>query len=402
MRILIHDFAGHPFPVQLSRELARRGFEVFHLYFGYNLTPKGNLRSKETDPAGLKIEGVYTRDSYNKYSFFTRWRQEVEYGKLMSERIRLIRPDVVVSAQTPLDSQKEILRICKKYNVRFIYWLQDVLGIAAQKLLRDKYSYLGSLIGKYHIRLEQNMLRESDHVVLIAEDFQTIIEGWGISQEKISVIPNWAPLDEIPVRNKVNHWSVENRLDKKYCFLYSGSMGLKHNPELLLQLAEHYKNNEHISVVVISEGLGAQWLREQKDSLSLDNLILQGYQDYSEMSEVLGTADTLMAILTSEAGEFSVPSKVLTYMCANRPILLSIPNDNLVARIIVENHLGFVVPPLDNPGFIQAADDLVENPKLSKTFGSNARAYAEEHFNIEKIADSFEGIIRPKLTRSAD
>ena len=109
------------------------------------------------------------------------------------------------------------------------------------------------------------MLRDSDHVVVIAEDFQPIIEGWGVSQDKITVIPNWAALDEMPVRTKINHWSLESKLDNKFCFLYTGSMGLKHNPALLLQLAKHYEENEAICIVVISEGLGAQWLLEQPD-----------------------------------------------------------------------------------------------------------------------------------------
>jgi glycosyltransferase involved in cell wall biosynthesis len=393
---MIHDYAGHPFPVQLSRELARRGYEVFHLYFGYNLTPRGNLEIEDHDPAGLQIEGLYTKDPYNKYSFFTRWRQEIEYGKLLSEKIRKIKPDVVISAQTPLDSQREILNSCKKFDVRFIYWLQDVLGLAAYNLLHERYSYLGSMVGKYHIRMEKNLLRDSDHVVLIAEDFQPIIEGWGVSRDKITVIPNWAAMDEIPVRPKVNQWSMEHQLDTKFCFLYTGSMGLKHNPELLIRLAEHYKDKENICVVVISEGLGAQWLLEQKESLSLNNLILMGYQDYEEMPDVLGSADILVAVLTSEASEFSVPSKVLSYLCAQRPVLVSIPKDNLVAKIIVDYQLGCAVPPMDINGFFNAAHDLIQHPDLCEMYGKNARAYAEEYFNIEKIGDSFERLIQPQ------
>ncbi len=30
MRILVHDYSGHPFQAQLSRELARRGHDVVH------------------------------------------------------------------------------------------------------------------------------------------------------------------------------------------------------------------------------------------------------------------------------------------------------------------------------------------------------------------------------------
>ena len=393
MRVLIHDYAGHPFQVQLSRELARRGCEVFHLYAGYNPTPRGNLGISVNDSPGLQIEGVYTRKPLNKYSFFTRWRQEVEYGRLMSERIKAIRPDAVISANTPLDSQKEILETCKKQNVRFIYWLQDVLGIAAYKLLYDRYLYLGSMVGKYHIRMEKNMLRDSDHVVVIAEDFQTFIEGLGVSRDKITVIPNWAALDEMPVRSKVNHWSVENNLDKKFCFLYTGSMGLKHNPALLLHLAKHYKENEDICIVVISEGLGAQWLLEQKESLSLNNLILMDYQEYEVMPDVLGSADVLVAMLTSRASEFSVPSKVLSYMCASRPLLVSIPNDNLMAKIIKEHNLGYAVLPMDTSRFLKSAEKLVEHSDLRETFGNKAREYAVEKFNIREIGDAFVCVI---------
>ena len=32
MKIIVHDYAGHPFQVQLSRRLASRGHEVLHLY----------------------------------------------------------------------------------------------------------------------------------------------------------------------------------------------------------------------------------------------------------------------------------------------------------------------------------------------------------------------------------
>ena len=43
LRILVSDYSGHPFQVQLSRELARRGHEVIHSYSAGFQTPKGNL-----------------------------------------------------------------------------------------------------------------------------------------------------------------------------------------------------------------------------------------------------------------------------------------------------------------------------------------------------------------------
>ena len=41
MRILVNDYAGHPFQLQLSRSLARDGHTVLHTYFGAYRPRKG-------------------------------------------------------------------------------------------------------------------------------------------------------------------------------------------------------------------------------------------------------------------------------------------------------------------------------------------------------------------------
>lgn len=209
-RVLIHDYAGHPFQVQLSRELARRGYEVLHLYFGHNNTPKGNLEKKITDPETFTVEGVYTKEPIRKYSYIKRWLQEIEYGNLMAARINTFKPDFLLSANTPLDSQKIIMRACSQVGTKFIFWLQDVSGLAAMKLLSRKIPVLGSLVGWYHIQLERHMLRTSHQVVLISEDFKPIVQEWQVDLKLIKVIPNWAPLDEFPVREKDNPWSNQH------------------------------------------------------------------------------------------------------------------------------------------------------------------------------------------------
>lgn len=52
MRILICDYSGHPFQVELSRGLAARGHAVLHLHFADFQTPKGNLRVLPGEASG--------------------------------------------------------------------------------------------------------------------------------------------------------------------------------------------------------------------------------------------------------------------------------------------------------------------------------------------------------------
>jgi colanic acid biosynthesis glycosyl transferase WcaI len=46
MKLVVHDYCGHPFQVQLSRNLAMRGHDVTHIYFADDPGPKGALARK--------------------------------------------------------------------------------------------------------------------------------------------------------------------------------------------------------------------------------------------------------------------------------------------------------------------------------------------------------------------
>ena len=165
MRIQVHDYAGHPFQIQLSRELAHRGHDVLHQYFGYNNTPKGNLSRRSTDAQSLLIEGVYTKKPIQKYSYLKRWLQDLEYGKIVSRSIRKFSPDIFMAANTPLDSLRKIMAACHSQNTHYVFWLQDVSGLAAYKLLKRKIPVIGGLVGQYHIHIERKMLCDSEGVV---------------------------------------------------------------------------------------------------------------------------------------------------------------------------------------------------------------------------------------------
>ena len=101
-----------------------------------------------------------------------------------------------------------------------------------------------------------------------------------------------------------------------------------------------------------------------------------------------------VALLEADAGAFSAPSKVLSYLCAGRPILISAPLSNLAARIVEDSGAGFAVAPDDEAGFIERAKRLRNDAGLRERMASAGRAYAERHFDIAAITDRFEQLFR--------
>jgi glycosyltransferase involved in cell wall biosynthesis len=149
--------------------------------------------------------------------------------------------------------------------------------------------------------------------------------------------------------------------------------------------------------VVISEGPGADYLRTCKDREKLTQLEILPFQPFGDMPDMLAAADVLVAVLEADAGVFSVPSKVLSYHCAGRPILAAIPSLNLAARIIGKVGSGCCVEPGDLKGFIEGAATLRADARLREQQAAAARRYAEAHFDIRAIGDQFEQVFEKAL-----
>lgn len=397
MKILVHDYAGHPFQVQLSRELAHRGHDVLHAYAGGLQTPRGDLKKRVSDRSNFEVREVPMSPDYAqfKYSFLKRRSMEVDYGQQMRKLIEEWKPEVVVSSNTPTESQTGVILGTRAVKGKFVYWCQDFYSVAVDKLLRKKIPVFGAMVGKYYKNIDRQHFGGSDHLIVITEDFKPIMtKEFGVLPDKVSVIPNWAPLHSLPVMSKDNAWAREQGLTDKFVLLYTGTLGMKHNPSLLSRAAEEFRDREDFRVVVISEGLGADWLAKQKEEKNLDNLILLDYQPFKRMPEVLATGDILTGVLENDAGIFSVPSKVLTYLCARRAILLAVPEVNLAARIIREHEAGMTVEPNHEEGYLSLLKGMLDEPSQLSSLGGQARNYAETFFDITAIGDQFEEIIQ--------
>jgi colanic acid biosynthesis glycosyl transferase WcaI len=394
-RILLNDYCGHPFQAQLSRELARRGARVLHTYCDSYVTGRGDLHRRPEDPPELEFRPLGFGRTFEKHSMVRRFRQERQYGRLLVDVATEFSPDVIVSANTPLFAQARIIEHARRNRRRFVFWLQDVISIAMSKELQRRLGLLGVPPARHVRSLEGRLLRSSDAVVAITDDFGGILSEWAVPKAKVTVIENWAPLDEIPVHPKRNAWAEQHGLADRFTFLYAGTLGLKHDPELLVALAKAIENRTDGIVVVVSEGPGADHCRQRALEEGLGNLVVLPFQPYEALPEMLASADVLTVILEAEAGSFSVPSKVLSYHCAGRPILAAVPPENLAARIIERSASGLVAAPRRYDEVTGAAIRLMEDTRLRATLGTNARQYAERRFAIGSIADRFIPIIDP-------
>ncbi len=391
MRILLHDYSGHPFQVELSRELSRRGHDVTHSYCEAYTSGKGHLVAEpgETltfDPIGV---GVVIA----KMSFGKRLVQELRFGVELVRQVRRTRPDVVMASNVPIPTLVVLAFVLRLRGIPWVLWHQDVQAVAIRSFAGSKLSKAFTLVAAMIGTGEKWCARRAAAVVVIADSFVDVHRRWGTAA-KTTVIPNWAPLDEIRPVTRVNGWSHEHGLDDVRTLLYSGTLGLKHNPALLVGLARQVIDAGHrVQLVVVNQGPAEQVLRDEAARLDVPLLLLP-FQPYERLSEVLGSGDVLVVLLEQDAGAFSVPSKTLSYLCAGRPVLGLMPAENLAATLVSRVDGCVLVP---HEASLPAAADWVASVLIDDerwaALGKSARGLAEEEFELSGCADRFVAVL---------
>jgi len=391
MRILVHDYSGHPFQVELSRELAQRGHDVTHSFCAAYVSGKGHLSALPGE--SIRFESIGQDIVIEKMRFGRRLAQELRLGVELVRQVRRVRPDVALVGNTPIPTLLIFTLAMLALRRPWVLWHQDVQAVAIRSFAGGKLSPAFRAVAAGIEVGERWCSRRAAAVVVIAESFVDVHEKWGTA-DKVSVIPNWAPLHEIfPVERK-NNWAVDQGLDDTRTLLYSGTLGLKHNPALLVGLARQViDNGQDVRLVVVNQGPAEELLRDEAERLGVP-LTLLPFQPYERLSEVLGSGDVLMVLLEQDAGAFSVPSKTLSYLCAGRPVVGLMPSENLAAHLI--SQVGGCVLPPDERSLPEAAawvTSVLTDHDRWEELGLAARDLAEREFALSGSADRFEQIL---------
>ncbi|UUZ57635.1 glycosyltransferase family 4 protein [Nocardioides sp. B-3] len=307
--------------------------------------------------------------------------------------VRRTRPDPVLVSTTPVPMLVMLAAVLWLWRTPRVLWHQDVQAVAVARLAGTKLSPIFSLLARVLEWGERWSSRRAAAIVVITEAFRSVHSQWGTA-DKVTVIPNWAPLDEISPRERDNDWAVTQGLDDEPTLLYAGTLGLKHDPELLVSLAASVRKlGTPVRLVVVNEGPAVPVVKAAAARLDVP-LTLLPFQPYSDLPDVPASGDILVVLLEQDAGEFSVPSKTLSYPAAGRPVLGLMPPENLAASLVLDAG-GFIAPPVRSslPAAGMWADQLLRDPARLAQLGAESRLLAEKEFALETCADEFERVL---------
>ncbi len=386
-RILLHDYGTYPFTFELARFWAGRGHSV-HLIHSSDVE---QLRACDEALSCSPVRVTRIDASGGKYNFFSKPLADRHYGRRIADALYTDPYDLVISGNTPLNAQQYIAQAASRTGATFIYWMQDYISRGIEiALAKRTMRPLATAASTWYRGLEHRLLRSASAVVLASPQFRAIARQAGVADESCFVIENWCPLDDVTPLEQDNAWARAHGLAGERVLLYAGTLGLKHEPDCLLALAERLP---HTKVVVVSQGPGVEWLRARGAASRIANLILLPLQPYRLLSQVLASATMAVAVSDEAAASFSCPSKILTYLVAGRPILGIMPRDCHAASLIISENAGVVVPPRDLGRGLEGVAELVHDRVQLTQMSRRARQAALTRCDINTIGSAFDQVL---------
>lgn len=290
--------------------------------------------------------------------------------------------DLILVISPPLQLGMTGYLLSKLRKTPFLLQIKD--------LIPDTALALGMIKNQEAIKLaytvERFIYRKASAILVICNGFAENLRAKGVPNSKIFVLPDWVDTDFIRPLKRNNHFrQVQGLSDREFVVLHAGNMGAKQGLENTIDAAERLRDQLDISFFLVGGGSEKEHLMKLATSKKLTNVRFLPLQPRALLPHMLSAADVLLINQRADVVDMVIPSKLLNYMAAGRPIIGAVHPKSEAARYISWADCGLIIPPEKPEVLADAIRQLYTAPELAPRFGRNARAFAEEHFAKEKV-----------------
>lgn len=267
-------------------------------------------------------------------------------------------------------------------GAKSIYHIQDLQVDAAQEL------------GLIKSQIIINVLRSLEKWILSRVDITTSISDGMISKiatknekAKIVALPNWVDIDFIKPLSKEESLRAELGFDKEdFIVLYSGNLGEKQGLEIIIDAAKNLRM-KYAKIKFLICGEGAYRNELVRLAEGSDNIFFKSLQPYNKLPGLLASADIHLILQKRAAADLVLPSKLTSIAASGGFSLVAAEENTSLYETVTQYEIGLIIEP-------ENAESLEDGIEKSYTldlnvYEKNARTYAEEYLNKDKILNNF-------------
>ena len=354
---------------------------------------------RELSPSGIRLLRCFSTLS-PKSRIASRLLENLSFGLTSAWQVLTMpRPDVIYANTWPIIAMGILSIIARLRRIPLVISVQDIYPEA---LIAQGRIQRNGVLARLMRWLDGMIARNSAHVIVISDGFAEIYrEQRRVPAERLSLIPNWIDSNQIDINVTGQEYRRSIGIaDQDFLMVYGGNVGVAAGVETVIESMRLLANEPHIRLLVA--GSGSQLATCQKSAQQIPGQVLfHSPWVAEETSEVLRAADVLVLPTQREQSLVSVPSKLLSYMLAGRPVLATaVPGSDLAATIEAAG-CGWIVEPESPQALAVAIREVVALPTDERArYGQVGQEYARSHFTrsvcLPKIIELLERVVISK------
>lgn len=304
----------------------------------------------------------------------SRFLENASFGISSALVLAFVRkPDVIYLNTWPIVASTLLQCAARWRRIPVVTSVQDLYP---DSLVSQRRTAKSSLLVRLVRRFDTAVARRSARLIVISERFaETYRSTRGIAAGRIEVIPNWADEDVCIDGERGRRFRARYRIaPDERLFVYAGNIGVAAGIDVILDAVRSVSAD--IRVLVAGSGADTDRIRSLSRPLG-GRVLVHSPWPVEETDDVLSAADVFLLPTRGEQSFASVPSKLIRYFLAARPVLATaLPGSDLDCAVR-DARAGWVVLP-DRPDLLAPAMEEVRSmpiEELAQT-GRRAREYA--------------------------
>jgi colanic acid biosynthesis glycosyl transferase WcaI len=378
-----------PYNTALCEYFERHGHGIrmvtsFAYYPSWRKAPKDCAHAFRTD----ELRGVPVHRCWHyvprKTSAFKRIIHEATFVVTsFLQQLALPAPDVYVVISPPLLLGAAAWLLGKIKRQPFIFHVQDLQPDAAAGLGMLKQ---GALIRALY-RLERFAYEKADRVSGIMPEMLEAFRRKGISNSKLVLFPNGVSLPDLSTLPLAGAFRARNGFAAdEFLVVYSGNLGVKQGLDILIEAGRHLPPK--VRIVICGEGAQREHLAETIRQQELRNVTMLPLQADAQYHEMLVDADLCVITQQRGSGGFFFPSKLLTTLAWQKPVLTVADEESELVRALRAGNFGVNVAPGQPVALARAVEHLSASPAQLQDYATAGRRYVAQ-FAMEGVLADF-------------
>lgn len=260
-------------------------------------------------------------------------------------------------------------------------WEARAIGLVNTRIGKSFYSAVKKLMASLHAKCHL--------VVAVTPNFMTSLKRRGVTN--VRLIPNGAD-------TKIFRPPSDRKGKQSFTIFYLGHIGGYYRVDVAVKAIKRFLDNgsRNIKLVIVGQGEVDRLLHLASELGISSNLEYRGeISDKAKLAELMAEADVgLVPYDNNPLWRNTLPTKFFEYCACGVPVVATVYEDSILAKLVNEHGVGLTVPPMDKDRLARTIEELYYNPEFVIAASKRARLMVEKSFDRAKIAKDLFNLVK--------